>query len=117
MTTQRTALLEWWWINKERKRCACNTAPAIIKRREFRAELYHSFGCFASYFNAPVSGTRPEQRKHWILCRYVTWALRFMDAYQKGLNGKQATWAAKKYHGHHVIPETILQELEAAKIT
>jgi hypothetical protein len=40
-----------------------------------------------------------------------------MDAYRKGLNGKQAAWAAKKYHRHHVIPKTILQELEAAKIT
>ena len=44
-------------------------------------------------------------------------ALRFMDAYRKGLNGKQAAWAAKKYRGHRVIPETILQELERAKIT
>jgi len=23
-----------------------------------------------------------------------------MDAYAKGLDGKQAAWAAKKYHGH-----------------
>jgi len=45
------------------------------------------------------------------------WALQFMDAYRKGLNGKQAAWAAKKYCGHQVIPKTILQELEAAKLS
>ena len=28
-----------------------------------------------------------------------------MDAYAKGLNGKQAMWAAKKCHGHQVLPE------------
>jgi hypothetical protein len=36
--------------------------------------------------------------------RFSTRSLRFMDAYQKGLNGKQASWAVKKYHGHHGRP-------------
>ncbi|KAG6809273.1 hypothetical protein H0H92_000917, partial [Tricholoma furcatifolium] len=31
---------------------------------------------------------------------FATRSLRFMDAYRKGLNGLQATWAAKKYRGH-----------------
>lgn len=39
-----------------------------------------------------------------------------MDAYHKGLNGKQAVWANKKYHGHRTIPQTILKELEEASI-
>ena len=39
-----------------------------------------------------------------------------MDAYHKGLNGKQAAWAAKKYHGHCMIPDTILQDLEKANV-
>lgn len=39
-----------------------------------------------------------------------------MDAYHKGLNGAQAAWAAKKYRGHRVIPEHILNELLAAGI-
>jgi len=39
-----------------------------------------------------------------------------MDAYHKELNGKQAAWAAKKYWGHHTIPETILCELVTANI-
>jgi hypothetical protein len=36
-----------------------------------------------------------------------------MDAYRKGLDGQQAAWAAKKYHGHRMIPDTILEELDA----
>ena len=39
-----------------------------------------------------------------------------MDAYAKGLSGKQAAWASKKYRGHRVLPETILNELEKANI-
>jgi hypothetical protein len=42
--------------------------------------------------------------------------MRFMDAYRKKLNGKQAAWANKKYRGHRVIPDTILDELEKAGI-
>jgi len=37
-----------------------------------------------------------------------------MDAYLKGLNGQQATWAIKKYCGHHVLPESILLEFDTA---
>ncbi|EGO02428.1 hypothetical protein SERLA73DRAFT_150187 [Serpula lacrymans var. lacrymans S7.3] len=29
---------------------------------------------------------------------------KLIDAYKKGLNGKQAGWASKKYHGHCVLP-------------
>src|SRR5271156_4318844 len=30
-----------------------------------------------------------------------------MDAYRKGLNGPQAIWANRKYHGHQVLPDNI----------
>jgi len=40
-----------------------------------------------------------------------------MDAYRKGLDGKQAAWASKQYHGHRVLPDTIMAELETAKLT
>ena len=36
-----------------------------------------------------------------------------MDAYEKGLNGKQAAWASKKYWGHQVLPESIMMEHKA----
>jgi hypothetical protein len=32
-----------------------------------------------------------------------------MDAYRKGLTGKGAVWAAKKYRGHWVLPKSILR--------
>jgi hypothetical protein len=35
-----------------------------------------------------------------------------MDAYRLGLNGKQAVWATKKYHGHRTIPESLLEEYD-----
>ncbi|EJF65501.1 hypothetical protein DICSQDRAFT_50755, partial [Dichomitus squalens LYAD-421 SS1] len=43
---------------------------------------------------------------------FYTRAHRFMDAYRRGLNGKQAAWAAKKYHSHRVLPNDILEELD-----
>ncbi|KDQ59387.1 hypothetical protein JAAARDRAFT_126499 [Jaapia argillacea MUCL 33604] len=45
--------------------------------------------------------------------RFATRALRFMDAYRRGLNGRQASWAAKKYRGHRTLPNSILDELAA----
>ncbi|KDQ12722.1 hypothetical protein BOTBODRAFT_112397, partial [Botryobasidium botryosum FD-172 SS1] len=42
-------------------------------------------------------------------------SLRFMDAYQKDINGKQAAWPSKKYCGHRVLPERIFEELAKTK--
>ena len=41
---------------------------------------------------------------------------RFMDAYEKGLNGREAAWAASKYRGHRIIPETLMADMEKAKM-
>ncbi|KAJ7503787.1 hypothetical protein B0H11DRAFT_1853313 [Mycena galericulata] len=41
---------------------------------------------------------------------------KFVDAYAKGLNGRQTAWAARKYRGHHIVPEFILDELDLAGI-
>jgi hypothetical protein len=41
---------------------------------------------------------------------------RFMDAYGKGLNGRQAAWAARKYRGHRVLPVSIMDKLEKAHV-
>ncbi|KIK97725.1 hypothetical protein PAXRUDRAFT_135704 [Paxillus rubicundulus Ve08.2h10] len=48
--------------------------------------------------------------------RFATRSLHFMDAYHKGLNGKQAAWAAKKFRGHQVLPMTIMQNLNKAMV-
>lgn len=39
-----------------------------------------------------------------------------MDGYRKGLNGKQAAWAVKKYCGHQVLPNNIFEELDAVEV-
>ncbi|KAG2141966.1 hypothetical protein DEU56DRAFT_870755 [Suillus clintonianus] len=44
--------------------------------------------------------------------RFANRSLRFIDAYQKGLNGVQAAWAIKKYRGHRVLPESIMREFD-----
>ena len=37
-----------------------------------------------------------------------------MDAYHKGLQGKGAAWAVKKYRGHRGVPMTILEDYDDA---
>jgi len=37
---------------------------------------------------------------------------RFIDGYQKGLNGTQVAWAIRKYRGHRVLPEYIMKEFD-----
>ena len=37
---------------------------------------------------------------------------RFMHAYEQGLNGHHAAWAMRKYQGHHVLPVSIMNDLE-----
>ncbi|KAJ7609122.1 hypothetical protein FB45DRAFT_762720 [Roridomyces roridus] len=48
--------------------------------------------------------------------RFGNRALKFVDAYSMGLNGRQAAWASRKYHGHRVLPMSILEELDNANI-
>ncbi|KIK76762.1 hypothetical protein PAXRUDRAFT_17963 [Paxillus rubicundulus Ve08.2h10] len=45
---------------------------------------------------------------------FATRSARFINAYDKGLNGTQAAWAIKKYRGHRVLPESILKEFDDA---
>ncbi|KAF9440273.1 hypothetical protein P691DRAFT_793787 [Macrolepiota fuliginosa MF-IS2] len=40
----------------------------------------------------------------------------FIDAYPWGLNGRQAAWATRCYHGHCTLPMGILEELGEASI-
>ncbi|EGO28162.1 hypothetical protein SERLADRAFT_366047 [Serpula lacrymans var. lacrymans S7.9] len=39
-----------------------------------------------------------------------------IDAYKKGLNGKQAGWASKKYHGHCVLPVWWMNEIAIERV-
>ena len=46
--------------------------------------------------------------------RYARRSRKFMDAYHQGLNGKEATWASKKYRGHRVLPASLFDDLQKA---
>jgi hypothetical protein len=48
--------------------------------------------------------------------KFATRSHHFMDAYEQGLNGHQAAWATRKYQGHHVLPVSIMNDLEKAGI-
>ncbi|CAG8743233.1 15205_t:CDS:1, partial [Cetraspora pellucida] len=37
----------------------------------------------------------------------------YMDVYRKGLTGKPAEYAVKKYRSHCHVPDTILNEIDA----
>ncbi|THU81889.1 hypothetical protein K435DRAFT_692679, partial [Dendrothele bispora CBS 962.96] len=44
--------------------------------------------------------------------RFCNRALRYTDAYEKGLNGREAAYAAKRYRGHRAIPKDYLKDFE-----
>jgi hypothetical protein len=43
--------------------------------------------------------------------KFATHSRHFMDAYNHGLNGRQAAWAVRKYQGHRVLLPNIFEEL------
>ncbi|KAJ3840965.1 hypothetical protein F5878DRAFT_672164 [Lentinula raphanica] len=43
--------------------------------------------------------------------RFFNHTFRFMDGYEHGLNGRQAAWAARKYRGHQVYPDKLMEEV------
>jgi hypothetical protein len=49
-----------------------------------------------------------------VIRRFVRRSLRFTDAYEKGLDGCQAAWAAKMYHGHRTCPESLMADMDTA---
>ena len=49
--------------------------------------------------------------------RFANRSSQFMNAYSRGLNGRQAVWAARKYRGHRILPATIMDEVERAHVT
>ncbi|KAG0696800.1 hypothetical protein DFH29DRAFT_949552 [Suillus ampliporus] len=46
-----------------------------------------------------------------IIHRFATQSLWFMDPYRKGLQGKQAAYAVKRYHGHCTLPLSLFKDL------
>ncbi|KAF8059833.1 hypothetical protein FPV67DRAFT_1632588 [Lyophyllum atratum] len=46
--------------------------------------------------------------------KYARRSRRFIDAYYRGLDGKQAAWASRKYRGHRMMPDTVMDDLMKA---
>jgi hypothetical protein len=49
--------------------------------------------------------------------RFTNCSHQFIDAYDKGLNEKQAALAARKYCGHHILPDSLMNDLENANFS
>ena len=48
--------------------------------------------------------------------RFANCSARFINAYKRGLDGPQAAWANKKYHGHRVLLDSIMQALDTTAL-
>jgi hypothetical protein len=57
-----------------------------------------------------VSKALPDRVEH------ANHSIQFIDAYEKGLNDQQAACAARKYKGHGVLPESLMDDLENANL-
>jgi hypothetical protein len=87
---------------------ALESVPMTTMRRCVSFTLVHPLGVRASW---PVKSDLIR-----IINRYARRSQKFMHAYHHGLTGKQAAWASRKYHGHRVLPESLMDDLIKAKI-
>jgi hypothetical protein len=104
----------------------------IIESRGHKVIFYPKFHCELNYIEMYWGATKRYARMHcnysWKglrrvvpealdsvsvkqIRKYARRSFRYMDAYRKGLNAKQAEYAVRKYKSHRVIPRNILEEL------
>ena len=43
---------------------------------------------------------------------YANRAARFINMYAEGMDGAEASWASRKYHGHRSLPPEVIQKLK-----
>ncbi|KAJ3838002.1 hypothetical protein F5878DRAFT_538374, partial [Lentinula raphanica] len=49
-----------------------------------------------------------------MFCSYANHSARFIHAYSEGLDGAQAAWANRRYHGHRTLPPEMLKAAREA---
>ncbi|KAJ3924648.1 MAG: hypothetical protein NXY57DRAFT_907893 [Lentinula lateritia] len=76
----------------------------LCKERNFQVLFLPKFHCELNFI---------EQDSFYSFARR---SRRFMDAYHRGLSGKQAAWAGKMYHGHCVLPDSLMKDMEVANL-
>ncbi|KAF8582400.1 hypothetical protein K439DRAFT_1647596 [Ramaria rubella] len=90
--------------------------PALIELLESHGHLVFFYPKFHSMWGAskykycqlPLTENEPAMTKNVKLCLDSIDIIKI----QSGLNGAQASWANKKYHGHRVLPESILRTFD-----
>ena len=105
--------------------CCSHGIHAVIFLPKFHCELNFIEQCWGRaksvYRTYPPSSSKEDLKAN-TLCslgsislqmmkKFATQSRCFMDAYEHGLDGKQAAWAAQKYRGHRVLPQNILNKL------
>ena len=93
--------------------CECNFIERYwgFVKRETRKLCSYSYADLVNRLpqvlnNVPTTIIRKFARKSW----------RYMDAYDKGLEGQAAEWAVNKYKSHRRIPENIERLIEMDKV-
>ncbi|KZV67560.1 hypothetical protein PENSPDRAFT_611238 [Peniophora sp. CONT] len=111
--------------------------PALqefIEARGHLCDFYPKYHCelnfIEQYWGAaklryralPRSANLEEMQKKVVECladvplisiqRYSNRSARFIDAYAKGLDGAEAIWANRKYHGHRTLPPDMISAVK-----